>query len=260
VSHAVFRIYHPLTISRNCPEKVLHALKQELGSSVVVLKSPTVKDPVITVTYIPSPPSFTIRSILKTLGSVNDSFRISVYHPPSVEERSHIMRQKDQRDYLTRALFTTLIAIPTFIIGVVFATLVHDDNPTKQFFLGPIWAGNVSRAEWALFILATPVMFYSASIFHTRSLKELKALWRPGSHAPLLRRFVRFGSMNLLVSSAVSLAYFASIALLALAAVHGRSREGNGDFTTYFDSVVFIAMFLLFGKTPLNWCLSYNHV
>jgi Cu+-exporting ATPase len=50
------------------------------------------------------------------------------------------------------------------------------------------------------------------------------------------------------VSSAVSVAYFSSIALLALAAVQMPSHDGLGDSTTFFDSVVFLTMFLLAGR------------
>lgn len=62
------------------------------------------------------------------------------------------------------------------------------------------------------------------------------------------KRFVRFGSMNLLVSMGVSIAYFSSIALLALASAQPPSPTGEGDSTTYFDSVVFLSMFLLAGR------------
>ena len=101
--------------------------------------------------------------------------------------------------------------------------------------------------QWATFFLATPVMFYSAGIYHRRSMKEIWALWKKGSRVPVWRRFVRFGSMNMLVSTGVSVAYFASIALLGLAASEKRSTDGEGDSTTYFDSVVFLTMFLLCG-------------
>ena len=104
--------------------------------------------------------------------------------------------------------------------------------------------------QWALLFLATPVMFYSAGLYHRRSLKELWALWKPGSRVPVWKRFVRFGSMNLLVSTGVSVAYFSSIALLALAAAEKASPDGEGDSTTYFDSVVLLTMFLLIGKFP----------
>jgi P-type Cu+ transporter len=130
--------------------------------------------------------------------------------------------------------------------GIVYMTLVKDSDPNQHYLMEPIWAGNVSRSEWALFFMATPVMFYSAYVFHRRSIKEIRALWRRGSTTPIWRRFVRFGSMNLLVSLGVSVAYFASVALLALAAVQPPSMEG--EKVTYFDSVVFLTMFLLAGK------------
>lgn len=44
------------------------------------------------------------------------------------------------------------------------------------------------------------------------------------------------------------MAYFASIALLALAASQPASTDGKGDTTTYFDSVIFLTMFLLIGE------------
>jgi Cu+-exporting ATPase len=54
--------------------------------------------------------------------------------------------------------------------------------------------------------------------------------------------------MNLLVSSGVTVAYVSSIALLALAATQHPANDRDGDITTYFDSVVFLAMFLLVGS------------
>ena len=53
----------------------------------------------------------------------------------------------------------------------------------------------------------------------------------------------------MLVSSGVAVAYFASIALLALAASQAPSPTGEGDSTTYFDSVVLLTMFLLSGES-----------
>ena len=97
------------------------------------------------------------------------------------------------------SIVSIVAAIPTFIIGIVYMTLVPSDNSTRMWFMQPMWTGNVSRAEWALFFLATPVMFYSAGMFHRRSLREIYALWRKGSRVPVWKRFIRFGSMNLLV-------------------------------------------------------------
>lgn len=54
------------------------------------------------------------------------------------------------------------------------------------------------------------------------------------------------------------MAYFSSIALLGLAAVQPPSPSGMGDNTTYFDSVVFLTIFLLAGMFSL--LLVKDHV
>ncbi|KAI0092721.1 heavy metal translocatin [Irpex rosettiformis] len=241
----------------HCPDKVM-ALLGPIASHVTVLKPLTTHtDPLLTLEYVPSPPEFTIRTILDVFSrpqSEADSssplhpFVAHLYHPPTLEQRARRMHAREQRDMLMRLLFSVIVAIPTFIIGVVYMSLVGHTNKTRMWFMRPLWTGNASRMEWALFFLATPVMFYSAGTFHRRSLKEIWALWKPGSRVPYWQRFTRFGSMNLLVSTGVSVAYFSSIALLALAGSQPASDTGEGDTTTYFDSVVFLAMFLLAGR------------
>ena len=105
------------------------------------------------------------------------------------------------------------------------------------------------------------------SHFHRRSLQELWFMWRPGSRASLTTRFFRFVSMDLLVGSfiyipnvlmnfhqnhyislGVSVAYFSSIAELAISAT-GNSAAANPTTgsMTFFDSMAFLTMFLLIG-------------
>ena len=216
----------------------------------VIVEKPieSIDDPVLTVRYEPHSPSLTIRTLISTLASANDPpFAVSIHRPPSVEQLSRRMQLREKRALLLRLIVAVVIAIPTFILGIVYMSLVPSSSHIKMFLMEPMWAGDTARVTWALFFLATPVMFYSASLFHRRSFKELRALWRPGSPTPLWKRFVRFGSMNLLVSMGVSVAYFASIALLGLSSVQKRNEDGMGDRTTYFDSVVFLTMFLLAG-------------
>jgi Cu+-exporting ATPase len=111
--------------------------------------------------------------------------------------------------------------------------------------MAPLHAG-VSRAQWALFIMATPVYFLCADVFHIRALKEIRSMWRPGSKTPLLQRFYRFGSMNMLMSVGTSIAYVSSFAQLLAANFHSRPRLDDNSF--YFDSVVFLTLFLLIGR------------
>lgn len=189
-----------LYISRHCPEKVMKAL-DVFGSQLRIVKPiTTFTDPILTLSYHPTPPSLTIRTIMTAVASAKSPpFTITIPRPPSLEELSRSMQIREQRNLLLRLIFSVIVAIPTFILGIVYMTLVRDGNPVKMYLMEPMWTGNVSRTEWALFFLATPVMFYSAGIFHRRSIRELRALWKRGSTIPILKRFIRFGSMNLLV-------------------------------------------------------------
>ncbi|KAH8773377.1 Cu2+-exporting ATPase [Hyaloscypha sp. PMI_1271] len=158
----------------------------------------------------------------------------TIYHPPTIEERSRAMQLRERRRLLLRLLLSFIVAIPTFLISVVWMSL------------GKMWAGADTRGEWALFFLATPVMFLAADVFHVRAIKEIRALWGRNSKVPILRRFYRFGSMNLLMSAGTSVAYFPSIAVLALDS--RKTSQRSGQISTYFDAVVFLTMFILAGR------------
>ncbi|KAI9831558.1 MAG: hypothetical protein M1819_004788 [Sarea resinae] len=231
---------------QHCPPRLSEALRSTYGGNVTIAKPPTLKDPIMKITYTPHPPDFTVRNIISTLSSVSDPFSATVYHPPSIEERSRAVQLHEQHRLLIRLVLSIVFAIPTFLVGVVWMDLVSSSNSVRKFFDKPIWSGSVTRSQWALFILATPVMFFAADVFHIRAIKEIRALWRPGSKVPILRRFYRFGSMNLLMSAGTSVAYFSSLAILIV----GATTSGNKrvSTSTYFDSVVFLTMFILMGR------------
>ena len=169
-------------------------------SQITHAKPPTLQDPILRVTYEPSPPTFTIRDVVSAIMVSNTpQFRVTIHSPPPPEDRARLVQAKERRNLLYRLGFSVVIAIPSFIIGVVFMSLVSPRNPTRKFLTESLWMGNASRIQWSLFFLATPVMFYSAGSFHKRSLKEIRALWGRGSRTPLWKRFLRFGSMNMLV-------------------------------------------------------------
>ncbi|KAJ5103490.1 hypothetical protein N7532_004019 [Penicillium argentinense] len=229
---------------RHCPEQVLTAIESLPG--VTVEENLCEANPILKVTYTPQPPALTVRSILNAITESNGAFTASIYHPPSIEDRSRAMQLHERRRLLTRLLFVFAAAIPTFLIGIVFMSLVSSNHPVRRYLEQTIWSGSVTRIEWALFIMSTPVMFYGTDVFHTRALKEIHALWRPASRVPVLRRLYRFGSMNLLISAGTSVAYFSSLAVLIVDAVVG--TKGSAHSTTYFDSVVFLTLFILCGR------------
>ncbi|OAF59942.2 hypothetical protein VC83_03206 [Pseudogymnoascus destructans] len=230
----------------HCPQRVLDALSSSFPRLLAVDKPLSHQDPIIIVTYHPQPGFITIRGILAAILGIDEKFNATIYHPPTIEERSRAMQLRERRRLLLRLLLSFIVAIPTFLISVVWMSLVPSTNPLRIFFQRKMWAGADTRGEWALFFLATPVMFLAADVFHVRAIKEIRALWGRNSKVPVLRRFYRFGSMNLLMSAGTSVAYFPSIAVLILDS--RKTGQSNGQISTYFDAVVFLTMFILAGR------------
>ncbi|KAL7621882.1 hypothetical protein AAE478_007382 [Parahypoxylon ruwenzoriense] len=228
----------------HCADRATNSLKG-FRRDLIVLTKPTRQRPILKITYVPEVSKFTIRRILEAIDASDPAFKAAIYHPPTLEERSKRIHARHQRQILLRVIFTFIVAIPTFIIGIVYMSLVSDNDATKMFLMKP-WSAGISRAQIALCVMATPVYFLAADIFHRRAVKEIKSLWRPGSRTPILQRFYRFGSMNMLMSLGTTIAYISSISQMIAAAVD-RPEEIN-DSNFYFDSVVFLTLFLLVGR------------
>jgi heavy metal translocating P-type ATPase len=232
----------------HCPDNIIRSLRDKLDSDRNIdIDAPplSLASPILRMKYFPELPNFTIRHILNTIVAVHPSFHPSIYHPPTIEERADSMHITERMRAMRHLILCIVSAIPTFVLGIVFMSLIPANNQVHQYIMEPMWAGNVTRLTWALWFLATPIYFYSASTFHLRAIKELRAMWRPGSRTPVLQRFTRFGSMNMLISLGTTIAYFASLAELILAA--RKQTSGKMD-DSFFDAVVFLAMFLLIGR------------
>lgn len=238
-----------------CPERVIKALEElrsEKGtaSRINISRPPSLKLPRVRITYAPSlSEGITIRSFVSTIQSVDSAFSVYVYHPPTIEERSRRIQHQERRSILMRLVFAGLVAIPSLIIGVVYMALVPSHDPTRMWFEKPMWAGNTTRTEWALLIMTTPVMFFGTDLFHKRALKEIWAMWKPNSGVPVLRRFYRFGSMNMLISVGTMVAYFSSLAVLIMNATQKTERHHSMRMSsTYFDVITFLTFFILMGR------------
>ncbi|MCJ1456825.1 hypothetical protein MMC28_007190 [Mycoblastus sanguinarius] len=230
---------------KHCPARIVDAVNHRYPEETIDQR-PTLKDPIMKFTYSPLPPNLTIRDIISTIDHVDEPFNTTIYTPPSIEQRSQDMQKHEQYRILIRLVLTFIIAIPTLLIGVIWMSLVPASNRMRMLFEQPAWSGTVPRRDWALFILATPVFFLAADVFHVRAIKEIRALWRRGSRMPVLQRFYRFGSMNLLISAGTSVAYIASVAVLGISA--RTQSPSSGSSSTYFDSVVFLTFFILIGR------------
>lgn len=149
-----------LTVLRHCPPRVMASLQPYIDGGKLTIVKPLNAgvDPIIELTYQPSAPHFTIRDIISSVSHSKDSdstFAVSVYKPPTLEERSRAMHAREQRNLLQRLAFSVVAAIPTLIIGVVYMSLVSKTNETRMWFMSPMWTGNASRVDWALFFIVS---------------------------------------------------------------------------------------------------------
>ncbi|KAI2472890.1 heavy metal translocatin [Annulohypoxylon bovei var. microspora] len=247
----------------HCADRATNSLAG-LPRDLKIEKRPTLEQPILKITYVPAGPNFTIRQILSVIEASDPAFKASIFHLPTLEERSKLMRAAEQKKIAIRAWFTTVVVIPTFIIGVVYMSLVPDHYSSRMLLM-EAWRPGISRAQFSLCIMATPVYFFSANLFHRRAILEMKALWTPrprndgGLHyiddfvprrgakiKEFLQRFYRFGSMDMLVSLGTTIAYVSSISQMIAAAVDRPGMVNDANF--YFDSVVFLTFFLLWGR------------
>ncbi|KAH7211302.1 hypothetical protein BKA60DRAFT_439703, partial [Fusarium oxysporum] len=199
----------------NCPDRVARSLAG-FRRQLEIISEPTEARPIMRISYIPEAPTFTVRQILAAIEASDPALTASTYHPPTLEDRSNQMLHHHQLQLLYRVVLTGIICIPTFTIGIVYMSLVPDSNGSKQYLMAP-WTSGISRAQLSMFIMATPVYFIAADLFHTRAVKEIKALWRRDSRTPVWHRFYRFGSMNTLMSLGTTIAYVSSVAQLIAA-------------------------------------------
>ncbi|KAK6356693.1 hypothetical protein TWF718_001035 [Orbilia javanica] len=246
-----------------CPPKIMEAVENFASSQITIIKpitSPTA--PEITIRYTPQP-DVTARKLIEAIENLDSAFAVTVKPPQSLEDRSALVHRAEVRRIRIRLLLSVICAIPAFIIGIVFMALLPEDNKYRLWSETPIWSGTANIAEWSLLIISTPVYFFAADLFHIRAYQELRGLWSRKNPKPVWKKFLKFGSMNLLMSLGTTVAYFSSIALLAINAAqqpdamdpehHGQELQPGMEkseiaHATYFDAVVFLTMFLLFGR------------
>ncbi|EPS44375.1 hypothetical protein H072_1646 [Dactylellina haptotyla CBS 200.50] len=243
----------------NCPPRIMDTIQNFASSQITIVKPlASIKQPEVTFKYTPQP-DITARKLIEALKAIDPAFKVSVKPSQTLEDRSASVHKAEVRRITIRLLLSVICAIPAFIIGIVFMALLPKTHELRIWAEKPVWKGNVSVAEWALMIISTPVYFFAADLFHVRAVQEMRGLWSRKNPKPVWKKFLKFGSMNLLMSLGTTIAYFSSIALLAIGAAqpapkdagHGMQSEMKKSeiaHATYFDAVVFLTMFLLFGR------------
>lgn len=131
------------------------AINKRLESlSIISFSRVTKLKDIITITYIPSS-NLTIRDILQ----FPEPVKASLYTPPSLTSRSREIQLREANHLTKLCIISFIIAIPTFVIGVVGMSLLPKSNSFRKWCEQPIWGGAM-RSVLASWILATLVQSY----------------------------------------------------------------------------------------------------
>lgn len=237
----------------HCPAKANKVL-EDLSKRFKITYTPSSLDkPVCTITYTANPPDFTLRTIRRAIAELG--FTMSVEKPETSQDRARKAQARERKRILIRLAICVIFCIPTFLIGVVFASLLPDDSSTKMYWHHPVWGG-ASRITVSLFALATPIQFGIGQFFYERAYKSLRGVWRRRRGKVDMKkvwidRLLRWGSMDTLVALGTTIAWASSLAYMILDIV----GLGSGEMA-YFDTSVFLMTFILAGRylvSASNW-------
>lgn len=221
---------------------------------------------ILKLTYTPSVmDDLQLRTILSIINSI-DKLTASIMEKENLQDHMNRIASKELKAIALRLSVTFLFAIPSFVFGIVIMSLLSESNKVKVIMEKKV-LGNSSVLMWVLFGISTPVYLVIDFVFHKKSFNELRILWKVNilfnrnvsknknllarfNWRIFLKRFVMFGSMNLLISLGTSVAYFASVSMLILSA---KQTPGEQMYDTYFDSITFLTFFLLIGKFLENY-------
>lgn len=229
----------------HCPAKANKVL-EDLSKRLKVEYTPSsLERHVSTLTYFANPPDFTLRTIRRAIAELG--FTMTIERSETSQDRARKAQARERKRILIRLAICTIFCIPTLDIGVVFASLLPDDNPTKMYWHHPVWGG-ASRITVSLFALATPVQFGIGQFFYERAYKSLRGVWRRrkgkvDTKKVWVDRLLRWGSMDTLVALGTTIAWASSLAYMTLDIV----GLGSGEMA-YFDTSVFLMTFILAGR------------
>ncbi|KAL6926942.1 hypothetical protein ACO0SA_004026 [Hanseniaspora valbyensis] len=258
-----------------CPLRVESAIKEKYPNFISQIsfkwENPNTKNSkldyrILKLSYKPSIlDDLQVRSILATINSI-EKLKATILEKENLQDHMNKIASKELKSIALRLSAALVFAIPSFVFGIVIMSLLPSDNKVKKHMDKKV-IGNSNILMWVLFGVSTPVYFIIDLYFHKKAYKELRVLWKINilfnnnvsknksllarfNWRIFLKRFFKFGSMSLLISLGTSVAYFASLSMLILST---QQKAGEQMYSTYFDSVTFLTLFLLVGKFLENY-------
>ena len=223
------------------------SINDRLGKLGLLSFSPiTMANKVSNITYRPSK-DLTIRHILDFPVPVTAFIR----KRPSIQALARKNQRREAKELSYLLLLSFLVAIPTFIIGVVGMTLLPQSNPFRIWCEEFVWGG-CQRAVLALFVLSTLSQLAVNQYFVVKAWKTMRTYlksWR-------WSRLFSFGSMDLLVALSTTIAYLASLGLFIRDILDSPEETIRHGSSTFFDSNVFLGLFILAGRVLEHYARS----
>lgn len=231
----------------NCSTAINDLLSSLHSSGSLASFTPlTLASPITSLTYTASP-TFTLRTLRSRITSLGPFTVVPLHTSSTLSTLSSASQAREAAHILLLLGIAFLFTIPTFIIGVVVMSLLSSSSPLARYFATPLW-GSASRGTIALFALATPVQFGVGAFFYARAWKGVRGVWRRGGKGRWKVRLLRWGSMDTLVALGTTAGWSASVAFMVLD-IRTPTMEGEmGGRMGYFDSSVFLMMFILLGR------------
>ena len=100
---------------------------------IELVELPTSRQARLKIRYVPKIQKRSICDILRTATDVDKAFTVSVYHPPTLEERSRAMHRRHQWSITGHLILAALVTIPTLVIRIVYKSLALTDNTGKKY-------------------------------------------------------------------------------------------------------------------------------
>jgi len=198
----------------------------------------TMSNRISTITYRPSK-ELTIRHILDFPAPIVALIR----KRPSIHVLARKSQRQEAKSLSSLLLLSFLIAIPTFVIGVLGMTLLPKSNSLRMWCEEFVWGG-CQRTVFALFILSTLSQFAVNRYFVVKAWKSMRTSLKSWHWSRLLS----FGSMDLLVALSTTIAYLASLGLFIRDILRSPEETMKHGSSTFFDSNIFLGFFILAGR------------
>ena len=167
-----------------------------------------------------------VRKLVETIEDIGYDAKVA---PKETNESIMKRRFDEERAKLRRQLLMlSFLAIPTFLIAMVFEMMLPEHHPIRMAFMTEVIPG-LTWSSLLLLLMGTPVQFIAGIPFYRSAYKTLRYTGTP--------------NMDVLVALGTTSAYIASILSLAI-----NIQTQKAEHMTFFETSVLLIFFIYLGR------------